>query len=70
MLFDYFDGIAEAIEFLIALGSLIGLLGVIYGFLMVIFGDLSKSTAFKVISVSLVIIGVTGLYTGIKYFRI
>jgi len=33
MIFDYFDGVGEAIEFLIALGSIIGMLGVIVGIL-------------------------------------
>ena len=71
MLFDYFDGIAEAIEFLIALGSIIGLLGLIVGILGWLFmGQFQRHKMIGVLVVSIILLGVCGLYTGVKYFRI
>ena len=71
MLFDYFDGIAEAIEFLIALGSIIGLLGLIVGILGWLFmGQFQSHKMIGVLVVSIILLGVCGLYTGVKYFRI
>ncbi len=71
MIFDYFDGIAEAIEFLIALGSIIGLLGLIVGILGWLFmGQFQRHKMIGVVVVSIILLGVCGLYTGVKYFRI
>ena len=71
MLFDYFDGIAEAIEFLIALGSIIGLLGLIIGILGWLFmGQFQRHKMIGVLVVSIILLGVCGLYTGVRYFRI
>ena len=71
MLFDYFDGIAEAIEFLIALGSIIGLLGLIVGILGWLFmGQFQRHKMIGVVVVSIILLGVCGLYTGVRYFRI
>jgi len=71
MLFDYFDGIAEAIEFLIALGSIIGLLGLIVGILGWLFmGQFQRHKMIGVLVVSIILLGVCGLYTGVRYFRI
>lgn len=71
MLFDYFDGIAEAIEFLIALGSIIGLLGLIIGILGWLFmGQFQRHKMIGVVVVSIILLSVCGLYTGVRYFRI
>jgi len=71
MLFDYFDGIAEAIEFLIALGSIIGFLGLIVGILGWLFlGQFQRHKMIGVVVVSIILLSVCGLYTGVRYFRI
>jgi len=71
MIFDYFDGIEEAIEFLIALGSIIGMLGLIVGILGWMFlGQFQRHKMIGVIVVSIVLLAVCGLYTGTRYFRI
>ena len=71
MLFSYIDSVNEGVEFLIALGSIIGLLGVIFSILALLFGGARvRNTMVKVMIVSLILLVVCGLYTGIKYFRI
>ena len=39
MYLSYFDSVADGIEFLLALGSIIGLLGLIMGLIFFIFGS-------------------------------
>jgi hypothetical protein len=71
MIFDYFDGVAEAIEFLIALGSIIGMLGLIVGILGWLFlGQFQRRKMMGVIIASIVLLAICGLNTGIRYFRI
>ena len=71
MLFDYFDMVNDGIEFLLALGSIIGLLGFIIGILGWLFlGRFSRHKMIGVIVVSLVLLIVCGINTGIHYFRI
>ncbi|MFX0034256.1 MAG: hypothetical protein ACFE9I_01285 [Candidatus Hermodarchaeota archaeon] len=71
MIFDYFDGIGGGIEFLMALGSIIGLLGLIVGILGWLFlGQFQRHKMISVIVVSIILLTVCGLHTGIKYFRI
>lgn len=71
MLFDYFNGILEAIEFLIALGSIIGMLGLIIGILGWLFlGQFQRHKMIGVIIASLILLTICGLHTGIKYFQI
>jgi len=71
MIFDYFDGIGEAIEFLMALGSIIGVLGFIVGLLGILFlGQFKRHKMVGVIVVSIILLAVCGLHTGIRYFRI
>jgi len=70
-IFDYFEDVLEGFEFLIALGSLIGLVGVIIGLIFILWG--SSRVRIKMISVtivSLLLLVVCGFSTGIKYFRI
>lgn len=71
MIFDYFDGVGEAIEFLIALGSIIGMLGLIVGILGWLFlGQFQRHKMIGVIVVSIILLTVCGLHTGLKYFGI
>jgi len=71
MMFDYFDGLGEAVEFLMALGSVIGLLGLIVGILGILFlGQFKRHKMVGVIVVSIILLAMCGLHTGIRYFRI
>ena len=71
MIFDYFDGIGESIEFLLALGSIMGMLGLIVGILgYLLMGQFKKHKMIPVIVVSIILLAVCGLTTGTKYFRI
>lgn len=71
MLLDYFAEVGDAIEFLMALGSMIGLLGIIFGLIgMMVLGKLSRRSMIPLLVISVLLVAVCGLYTGIKYFRI
>ena len=71
VLFDYFDDVAKGIEFLIALGSIMGLLGFIIGLIIFIFGGgRVRLKMLGLIITSITLISVCGLYTGIIYFHI
>lgn len=71
MLLNYFDGLTKAIEFLIALGSIIGVLGLIVGLLGCLFlSQRQRKTMIAVIAVSIVLLTLCGLHTGLEYFRI
>ena len=68
MFSNYFSRVLDGVEFLIALGSIIGLLALILGLLMILAGY--RTQAIKLIIVSICIIAICGLHTGTKYFRI
>ena len=71
VMFDYFEDVLEGFEFLIAFGSLMGLVGFIVGLIFVVWG--SSRLRYKMIGVtvvSLLLLAVCGFNTGIKYFRI
>jgi len=71
MLFDYFDQVADGIEFLLALGSIIGLLGLIVGILGWLFlGKFQRHKMIGVVVVSLILLTLCGINTGLRYFRI
>ncbi|HEC40244.1 MAG TPA: hypothetical protein ENI29_18540 [bacterium] len=71
MIFDYFDKVAESVEFLIALGSIMGFLMLIVGILGWIFlGQFKRHKMISVIVVSIILLTVCGFSTGIKYFHI
>ena len=71
MIFDYFDVFEESIEFLMALGSIVGMLGVIIGLLGWLFlGQFKRHKMIGVIIVSVILLAVCGLNTGMRYFRI
>ena len=68
---SYFSDVLEGVEFLIALGSLIGLFGLFFGVIMLIFGGRPfKSKAIKIVLISTILVVVCCLNTGIKYFRL
>lgn len=69
--FNYFGRMGDAIEFLIAIGSIIGLLGLVLGIVFFIFaGSKLRWKMLGVIFVSVILVGICGLNTGLKYFRI
>ena len=71
MIFDYFDKVGESIEFLIALGSLVGALGLIVGIMGWIFlGQFQRHKMIGVIMGSVVLLILCGASTGFKYFHI
>ena len=71
MLVGYFDRVREAIEFIMAIGSLLGIFGLLYAAAWWNFvGGGQKQNLYRLIVASLILIGVCGLYSGIKYFRI
>ncbi|MFX1290996.1 MAG: hypothetical protein ACFFAG_08565 [Promethearchaeota archaeon] len=71
MICDYFDAVGESFEFLIALGSLIGVLGLIVGILGWLFlGQFQRYKMIGVIIVSMVLLALCGVSTGFKYFHI
>lgn len=68
---EYFSSVADGFEFLIAFFSLLGFIGILAGFgILFLGGRFNRGSAFKVIIISLIIVGITGMYTGIKYFRL
>ena len=71
VVFNYFEKVLEGVEYLIALGSIVGLLGFIIGMILLVWGG--QRYRYKMIGVivaSFILLGVCGLSTGIKYFRI
>jgi hypothetical protein len=71
MMFDFFDVVAESFEFLIALGSIMGFLGFIVGLLGWLFlGQFQRHKMIGVIVVSIILLGICGTFTGLKYFHI
>jgi len=70
-MFEYFDMVGEAVEFLIALGSIIGFLGLIVGILGWMFlGQFQRHKMIGVIVVSIILLAICGTHTGLKYFHI
>jgi hypothetical protein len=70
-MYDFFDAIADGFEFLVALGSILGFLGLIIGIIGWLFlGQFQRHKMIGVIIVSIVLLALTGLTTGLKYFHI
>jgi hypothetical protein len=68
---SYFSEVLEGFEFLIALGSLIGIFGVVIGgFMLFLGGRPFKSKGLKIMLVSIILLGLFGFNTGLKYFRL
>ncbi|MGQ4873687.1 MAG: hypothetical protein ACP6IY_06375 [Promethearchaeia archaeon] len=69
---EYSQNVAKAIEYLIALGSLIGYLGIIVGFILFlssIRGTKQKGIFLIIFSICVVAL-CGGPFYGLKYFRI
>ena len=67
----YFSEVTDAIQFLIAFASLLGFLGLIAGFvLLIIGGRFAKRYAVILIISGIMLVWMTGLYTGLRYFRV
>ena len=71
VLFDYFEELLEGFEYIIAFGSLVGILGLIVGIILAIWGG--SRLRYKMLGViifSFFLLAVCGVDTGFKYFRI
>ena len=71
VIFDYFEDVLEGFEFLIAFGSLVGLVGFIIGLIFAIAG--SSRLRYKMIGltvVSFLLLAFCGFSTGTKYFKL
>jgi hypothetical protein len=67
----YISAVVAGFEFLIALGSLIGLFGLVVGSLLLFFGGRPfKSKGLKILFISILLVVVCGFNVGIKYFRL
>jgi len=68
---DYFDQLFEGIELIIAVGSIMGLLGLIVGVMGLLFlGRFQRAKMAKVIFISIVLLAICGISTGVKFFRL
>ncbi|MBA7534535.1 hypothetical protein ES705_26783 [subsurface metagenome] len=71
VIFDYFEDVLGGFEYLIVLGSIMGLFGFMIGMVFLIWGGQRyRNKMIGVIIASFVLLAVCGLDTGIKYFRI
>ncbi|MBY9018892.1 MAG: hypothetical protein KGD66_08680 [Candidatus Lokiarchaeota archaeon] len=71
VIFDYFDDLGTGMEFLIALGSILGMLGLVVGFIVFIWGGgRLKKQMLGVIIFSIALLAICGLDTGVNYFHI
>lgn len=70
-IFSYLSSMVSAVEFLIALGSVIGLLGLLVGLIFLIWGSpRMRGKMVGVIIISIILLALCGINTGIKYFRV
>jgi hypothetical protein len=70
-MFDYFDAVEEAIEYLVAIGSIIGFLGLVVGIIgWLSLGQFNRNKMVGVIVVSIILLALCGTHTGFKYFHI
>ena len=71
VVFDYYEGVLEGFEYLIALGSIVGLFGLMIGMVFLIWGGQRvRNKMIGVIIASFVLLAVCGLDTGIKKLMI
>ncbi|KKN48862.1 hypothetical protein LCGC14_0648670 [marine sediment metagenome] len=71
MIFDFMDSIVEGVEFLIALGSILGFLLLIVGILGWMFlGQFNRQKMIGVVVVGIILLNLCGFSTGINYFHI
>jgi hypothetical protein len=70
-MFNYFELVGDAFEFLIALGSIIGFLMLIVGIIGWLFlGQFQRHKMIGVIIASIILLSICGFSTGFKYFHI
>jgi hypothetical protein len=70
-IFSYLSSMVSAVEFLIALGSIVGLLGLLLGLIFLIWGSQRmRDKMVGVIIISIILLAICGLNTGIIYFRV
>jgi hypothetical protein len=71
VIFDYVDQIGKGIEFLIALGSIIGVLGLIVGFVaLFVSGNRMRKHVLALMVFCFILVIICGFDTGINYFNI
>jgi len=70
MLVGYFDSVREGVRFLIAVGSVLGLLGFLVSCCLIASSHKTKSKYYGLLIFSVILIAICGLFYGIKYFRI
>ena len=72
MIFSNFaEEIVEGIEFLIAFGSILGLIGLIIGIIGLVWGGFQiRRSMFSVLVISIILLAVCGFNTGLVYFRV
>ncbi len=71
MIFDYLEDIGEIIEFLLALGSILGMLGLVIGLIGWLFlGQFQRKKVIGLMIVSVILLAVCGVNTGMIYFGI
>jgi hypothetical protein len=71
MMLVYFDQLEDAVQYLVAIGSLVGVLGLIVGIIgFISLGKYNRQKMIAVIVVSIILLTVCGSSTGFKYFHI
>ena len=67
----YFAKVLEGIEFIVALGSLIGFTLIIIAIVLLLLGGrYNKRAAYRLIIIGIILLAICGVNTGISYFRI
>jgi hypothetical protein len=71
VVFDYVDQVTNGIEFLIAFGSIVGVLGLIVGFVaLIISGSRMRKHVLALMVFCFILVVICGFDTGINYFHI
>jgi len=71
VILDYLDNLGSGMEFLLALGSILGFIGVVVGFIVFVWGGgRLRKHMLGVIVFSIALLAVCGIETGVKYFHI
>ena len=71
MMLDFFEQMGEAVEYLVALGSLMGVLGLVVGIIgFISLGQFRRHQMIGVIVVSIMLLAICGTATGFNYFHI
>ena len=71
VIFDYLDQLSNGIEFIIAFGSIVGVLGLIIGFVaLFVSGSRMRKHVLALMVFSFILVVICGFDTGINYFHI